>query len=63
MYITPLFPFLVDIDTRSSYAQWISQRTSFSAIHTMSCLVCKRTYVIIRQDQSFMKKCLFGTNT
>ena len=57
------FLFLVNIDTRSSYAQWTLQRTSFSATPTMSCEVCKRTYVIIRQENSFMKQCLFGMSS
>lgn len=56
-----VFLFFVDgIDTRGSCAQWILRRTSFLATLTISCVVFKRTYVMMRQDKFSMKQCLFG---
>lgn len=56
--------FCCDLDTRSFYAVWILQRTSFSATHTTLCLVFKRTYLVIMSgDNHYMKHCLFGTSS
>lgn len=51
------------IDTRSSYAQWILQRTSISATPIVSCIVFKRIYLLTRKGSFLMKQCLFGTSS